>query len=108
MTYSRRIRLAPIWVAIALALAIVLLAFAVVPAFADVDTVSQANCAESDNSGAKSDGSRAAPGRPAGIIPENAPGRLDSAGDPTSLPNNGGGDGDPECDVPQEVRQGTP
>ena len=35
MTYSRRIRLSPMWVAIALALAIVLLAFAVVPAFAD-------------------------------------------------------------------------
>jgi len=37
MTYSRRIRLSPIWVAIALALAIVLLAFAVVPAFAIMD-----------------------------------------------------------------------
>ena len=36
MTYSRRIRLSPIWVAIALALAIVLLAFAAVPAFAIV------------------------------------------------------------------------
>ena len=38
MTYSRRIRLAPIRVAHALAPAIVLLAFAVVPAFAIVHT----------------------------------------------------------------------
>ena len=53
MTYSRRIPLAPIWVA--LALAALLLAITVVPAFAAIDPIVQSQCAaqdsNSDNSG---------------------------------------------------------
>ena len=70
MTYSRRIRLSPMWVALALALAIVLLAFAAVPAFADVHLVSQAGCGVAGQSGATQ--SSDAAGRPAGQIPVNA------------------------------------
>ena len=91
MTYSRRIRLSPMWVAIALALAIVLLAFAAVPAFADVHGVSQAGCgaaASGGNAGATQ--SRDKGGRPAGQIPQTASG---------GASGSGGGDGDGACDV---------
>jgi len=56
MTYSRRIGLAPIWVA--LALAALLLAITVVPAFASIDPIVESECAaqdsQSDNSGSPS------------------------------------------------------
>ena len=73
MTYARRIRLAPMWVALALALAIVLLAFTVVPAFAIVDTVTPICTGEAASneaaggkaSGANSTGSPVGPPFPA-------------------------------------------
>ena len=56
MTYSRRrIALAPIWIMLAIALAALLLAMTVVPAFAAIDPIVQSQCAaqdsNSDNSG---------------------------------------------------------
>ena len=65
MTYSRRIRLAPIWVALALLLAALLLAMTVVPAFAAIDPIVQSQCAARDsNSG--SSGSTGVGGETAG------------------------------------------
>ena len=82
MTYSRRIRLSPMWVAIALALAIVLLAFAAVPAFAHVHGVTPLlDCAQA-NSNAGGNGTNDTPAADAnggpikGLIPRdtgNAP-----------------------------------
>ena len=74
MTYSRRIRLAPMWVALALALAIVLLAFAAVPAFAHVHGITPLGECTADNGNS---GASAAQGDPiGGLIPRdvgNAP-----------------------------------
>ena len=75
----------------ALLLVLLMLGLTVVPAFADVHVVSQAACPGNPNAGATQ--SRDAPGRPDAPIPVTA-----SGGEP--LPNNGGGDGDPFCDVP--------
>jgi hypothetical protein len=56
-----------------LVLAVVLFAMVATPAFADVHVVSQAGCAAPGApSGATSDGSRAAPGRPEAPIPDDA------------------------------------
>ena len=63
-----------------LILAALILAFAVVPAFADVDPVSQAGCGNSDNSGAKNQASRDAPGRPDALIPVTASGGASGSG----------------------------
>ena len=71
----------------ALILAALILAFAVVPAFAKVDGVSQAGCGNSDNSGASVSGSHS----PGGPIPVTASdGRHQGRG----------GDGSGDCDVP--------
>jgi hypothetical protein len=66
-----------------LVLAFVLVAMAATPALADVHLVSQAECAAPGApSGATSDGSRSAPGRPDGQIPVNASeGRTQGRGD---------------------------
>lgn len=81
MTYSRRIRLAPIWVAIALALAIVLLAFAVVPAFAIMDpNVPADECSGNSAGGAafgKGVGTGGASGVGAPVHDTNVPGEND-------------------------------
>ena len=54
-------------------LALMLLALGAAPAFADVDPVSQANCAAAGApSGAKVQASRDAPGRPDALIPVTA------------------------------------
>ena len=56
-----------------LVLALVLVAMVATPAFADVHVVSQAGCAaDGAPSGATSDGSRSAPGRPDAPIPVTA------------------------------------
>ncbi|MCH8875589.1 MAG: hypothetical protein IIA89_02050 [Chloroflexi bacterium] len=69
MTYSRRIRLSPMWVALALALAIVLLAFAAVPAFAHVHGITPLNDCGQANDNA---GGNAAQGDPiGGLIPRD-------------------------------------
>lgn len=58
-----------------LVLALALVAIAATPAMADVHAVSQAGCAAGDApSGATSDGSRNAPGRPDAPIPVSASG----------------------------------
>ena len=72
---------------LALILMALILAFAVVPAFARVHPVSQAACSGNSNAG----GSNASSSAPSGVIPTTASGG--------SLPNDGGGDGDPTCDV---------
>ena len=61
MTYSRRIRLSPMWVALALALAIVLLAFAAVPAFAHVHGVTPLLDCGQANSNAGGNGTNGTP-----------------------------------------------
>ena len=73
---------------LALILAVLILAFAVVPAFADVHGVSQAGCGASGNAGATQSTGKG--GRPAAPIPIKAGG---ASGD-------GGGDGAGDCDVP--------
>ena len=82
MTYSRRIRLSPMWVALALALAIVLLAFAAVPAFAHVHGITPLNDCGQANANAGGNGTNGTPaddangGPIAGLIPRdtgNAP-----------------------------------
>ena len=61
MTYSRRIRLSPMWVAIALALAIVLLAFAAVPAFAHVHGITPLDECGQANANAGGNGTNGTP-----------------------------------------------
>ena len=66
-----------------LVLALVLVAMSAAPAMADVHGVSQADCAAPGApSGATSDGSRNAPGRPDALIPVTASdGRTQGRGD---------------------------